>query len=170
MMTSAAVGLWKRSANADPAWIKGIEVVATDLPQSCRAGLSPHIDHAIRVAEPFHVVRVANRCLDAVRRRVQYETLGHRGRKDDLLYKIRKLLLTASERLDEHECVQMLLSLRTGDPHNEVVAREGRRSRRRSGWQLRRRSRRVGQSHRGPTTLKGSDRLATRVRRGEPRS
>ena len=46
----------------------------------------------MRVADPFHVVRVANRCVDKVRRRVQNETLGHRGRKADPLYRIRKLL------------------------------------------------------------------------------
>jgi transposase len=87
---NAAVDLRKWTANADPEWLARIEVVATDLAQSFRAGLSPHLDHATRVADPFHVVRVANRCVDAVRRRVQNETLGHRGRKDDPLYKIRK--------------------------------------------------------------------------------
>ena len=55
----------------------GIEVVATDLAESLRAGLSPKLDHATRVADPFHVVRVGNRCPDKVRRRVQNETLGH---------------------------------------------------------------------------------------------
>jgi len=118
---NAAADLRKWTANADPAWLKGIEVVATDLAQSFRAGLSPHLDHAVRVADPFHVVRVANRCLDAVRRRVQNQTLGHRGRKDDPLYKIRKLLLTASERLNERGRDRILLSLRTGDPNDEVV-------------------------------------------------
>ena len=118
---NTAVDLRTWTANADPAWLAGIEVVATDLAQSFRAGLSPHLDHAIRVADPFHVVRVANRCLDAVRRRVQNETLGHRGRKDDPLYRIRKLLLTGSERLNERGRDRMLLSLRTGDPNNEVV-------------------------------------------------
>ena len=118
---NAAVDLRKWTANADPAWLAGIEVVATDLAESFRAGLSPHLDHAIRVADPFHVVRVANRCLDAVRRRVQNETLGHRGRKDDPLYRIRKLLLTGSERLNERGRDRMLLSLRTGDPNHEVV-------------------------------------------------
>lgn len=49
------------------------------------------------------------------------ETLGHRGRKDDPLYKIRKLLLTGSERLNERGRDRMLLSLRTGDPNHEVV-------------------------------------------------
>ncbi len=118
---NAAVDLRKWTANADPAWLKGIEVVATDLAQSFRAGLSPHLDHATRVADPFHVVRVANRCADAVRRRVQNETLGHRGRKDDPLYRIRKLLLTGSERLNERGRDRILLSLRTGDPNDEVV-------------------------------------------------
>ena len=63
--------------NADPAWLAGIKVVATDLTESFRAGLSPGLDHARLVADPFHVVRVGNRCLDKVRRRVQNETLGH---------------------------------------------------------------------------------------------
>ena len=118
---NAAVDLREWTANADPAWLAGIQVVATDLAQSLRAGLSPRLDHATRVADPFHVVRVANRCLDAVRRRVQNETLGHRGRKDDPLYRIRKLLLTGSERLNERGRERILLSLRSGDPNDEVV-------------------------------------------------
>lgn len=118
---NAAVDLRKWTANADPDWLAGIEVVATDLAQSFRAGLSPHLDHAIRVADAFHVVRVANRCCDAVRRRVQNQTLGHRGRKDDPLYRIRKLLLTGSERLNERGRDRMLLGLRVGDPDDELV-------------------------------------------------
>jgi len=38
-----------------------LRLVATDLAESFRAGLSPKLDHAIRVADPFHVVRVGNR-------------------------------------------------------------------------------------------------------------
>ena len=118
---NAAADLRRWTANADPAWLAGIEVVATDLAESFRAGLSPHLDHARRVADPFHVVRVANRCVDQVRRRVQNETLGHRGRKHDPLYRIRKLLLTGSERLDERGSDRMLLGLRVGDPHDELL-------------------------------------------------
>jgi transposase len=59
-----AADVRRSTANADPAWLAGIEVVATDLAESFRAGLSPHLDHATRVADPFHVVRVANRCVD----------------------------------------------------------------------------------------------------------
>ncbi|HSH60330.1 MAG TPA: transposase [Acidimicrobiales bacterium] len=63
----------------------------------------------------------ANRCVDKVRRRVQNETLGHRGRKADRLYRIRKLLLTGTERLDQRGSSRVLLGLRIGDPHDEVL-------------------------------------------------
>lgn len=118
---NSAKDLRRWLANADPAWLADIQVVATDLAESFRAGLSPHLDHARRVADPFHVVRVANRCLDQVRRRVQNETLGHRGRKHDPLYRIRKVLLTGSERLDDRGHDRLLLGLRLGDPNDEVL-------------------------------------------------
>jgi transposase len=118
---NSAADLRRWTANAHPAWLRGITVVATDLAESFRAGLSPHLDHARRVADPFHVVRVANRCIDTVRRRVQNETLGHRGRKADPLYRIRKLLLTGDERLDERGRERLLLGLRVGDPNDELL-------------------------------------------------
>jgi transposase len=105
----------------DKAWLAGIATVTTDLAESYRAGLKPALEHATRVADPFHVVRVANRCLDTVRRRVQNETLGHRGRKHDPLYRIRKLLLAGHERLDDGGHQRLLLGLRVGDPHDEVL-------------------------------------------------
>lgn len=102
-------------------WLEAVTTVSIDLTDSYRSGLSPHLDHAVRVADPFHVVRVANRCLDKVRRRVQNETLGHRGRKGDPLYRIRKLLLKGNERLDDRGSDRMLLGLRAGDPYDEVL-------------------------------------------------
>lgn len=95
--------------------------MATDLAGSFRTGLFPHLDHARRVADPFHVVRVADRCLNTVRRRVQNEALGHRGRRHDPLYRIRKLLLADDERLDDHGRDRLLPGLRLGDPHDEVL-------------------------------------------------
>jgi len=118
---NAASDLRRWIRGADPSWVAGIKVVAMDLAESFRAGLSPDLDHAKRVADPFHVVRVANRCLDKVRRRVQNETLGHRGRKADPLYRIRKLLLAGTERLDDRGRDRLLLGLRVGDPHDEVL-------------------------------------------------
>ncbi len=118
---NTAADLRRWTAAADPEWLAGIKVVATDLAESFRAGLSPHLDHAQRVADPFHVVRVGNRCLDRVRRRVQQDTLSHRGRKADPLYRIRKLLLAGSERLNESGSNRLLLGLRVGDPNDEVL-------------------------------------------------
>ncbi|MEW6583652.1 MAG: ISL3 family transposase [Actinomycetota bacterium] len=102
-------------------WLQKVRVVATDLAESYRAGLTGRLDHAIRVADPFHVVRLANRTLDQVRRRVQNATLGHRGRKRDPLYRIRKLLLKGADRLDGMGTDRMLLGVRAGDPQDEVL-------------------------------------------------
>jgi transposase len=109
-------------ANTDPGWREKVRVVATDLAGSYRAGLSPHLDHATRVADPFHVVRVANRALDAVRRRVQHQVLGHRGRKPDPLYRVRKLLLAGTERLDDKGRARLAAGFRAGDPDGWVEA------------------------------------------------
>ena len=110
---------WLRSQ--PPAWVKQIQVVAADLADSYRSGLKPLLDHAIKVADPFHVVRVGQRCVDKIRRRVQQELLGHRGRKHDPLYEIRKILLTGNERLTARGRERMLDGLRAGDPDGEVV-------------------------------------------------
>jgi transposase len=49
----------RRWLDGQPAgWLEAIGVVATDLAESYRAGLAGRLDHATRVADPFHVVRV----------------------------------------------------------------------------------------------------------------
>ena len=55
----------------------------------------------MQVADPFHVLCLANTALDAVRRRVQNQTLGQRGHTHDPLYRARKLLVAAHERVTE---------------------------------------------------------------------
>src|SRR5690606_2268293 len=72
------------------------------------------------VADPFHVVQLANTKLDECRRRVQHDTLGHRGRKTDPLYRSRKLLTKAHERLDDAGETKLLGLLAAGDPRGEA--------------------------------------------------
>ena len=60
--------------------------------------------------------KLANTKLDECRRRVQNETLGHRGRKSDPLYRCRRLLTKAKERLDEKGHEKLTGLLRAGDP------------------------------------------------------
>ncbi len=49
------------------------------------------------------------------------ESPGHRGRKPDPLYRIRKLLAKGAERLDGTGLDRMLLELRIGDPDADVT-------------------------------------------------
>ena len=65
-------------------------------------------------------MKLANAKLDECRRRVQNETVGHRGRKDDPLYRARRLLTKAHERLDERGDTKLRGLLNAGDPHGEV--------------------------------------------------
>ncbi len=60
--------------------------------------------------------------LDECRRRVQNETLGHRGHRDDPLYRSRRLLTKADERLDDRGRTKLLGLLDAGDPKGEVRA------------------------------------------------
>ena len=76
---------------------------------------------ATLVADPFHVLRHANTKLDECRRRVQNETLGHRGRKSDPLYRGRRLLTKAKERLDDEGREKQAGLLRAGDPKGDVA-------------------------------------------------
>ena len=76
---------------------------------------------ATLVADPFHVLRHANTKLDECRRRVQNETLGHRGRKSDPLYRGRRLLTKAKERLDDKGREKLAGLLRAGDPNGDVA-------------------------------------------------
>ncbi len=52
---------------------------------------------------------------------MQNEQLGHRGRKRDPLYRIRKILLAGSERVIDDGVNRMLFGLRAGDPNDEVL-------------------------------------------------
>jgi transposase len=48
----------------------------------------------VTVMDPFHTVALAGHKLDLCRQRVQQETLGHRGRTGDPLYRVRRSLHT----------------------------------------------------------------------------
>ena len=85
-----------------------------------RSAFNEALPHAAQVADPFHVVRLGNDALDEVRRRVQQQTLGHRGRKHDPLWRARKLLVSASERVTDAGRVRLRGLLDSGDTYVEV--------------------------------------------------
>ena len=108
-------------ANRDQAWRAQIKWATLDMSGPYRAVFDTMLPDAVQVADPFHLVRLAGQKLDEVRRRVQNETLGHRGRKADPLYRARKLLVIAQERLDTKSQDKLTGLLRAGDPKGEVT-------------------------------------------------
>jgi transposase len=102
-------------------WLERIEYATLDFSGPYRAVFDTMLPDAVQVADPFHLVKLANTALDECRRRVQDETLGHRGRKADPLYRCRRLLTKADERLDENGRTKLLGLLRAGDPRGDVT-------------------------------------------------
>jgi transposase len=74
------------------------------------------------VLDAFHVVRLGLDAVDQVRRRVQQETLGHRGHAGDPLFRIRRLLRRGHEHHSERSWARLLIGLAAGD-RNEQVGR-----------------------------------------------
>ena len=111
---------WLRERGEE--WLANVRAGTLDLSSTYRSVFAAVLPHAELVADPFHVVRHATAQVDLARRRVQNEVFGHRGRKDDPLYRARRLLTMAAERLDEDGTERMLGLLRAGDRYGQVEA------------------------------------------------
>jgi transposase len=118
--TRAAVDGWLGARAPD--WLAAVATVALDPWRGYASALVAPLGHARVVVDHFHAVRLANLVVDRVRRRTQQATLGHRGRKRDPLYRIRKLLLTGQEQLTQRGRVRLRAELAAGDPTGEVAA------------------------------------------------
>jgi transposase len=102
-------------------WKGQIEFGALDMSATYAAVYTVTLPKAAQVVDPFHVIALANRALDAVRRRVQTQQTGHRGRRDDPLYRARRVLLRGEEKLDEKAAARLSSLLALGDPDGEVA-------------------------------------------------
>ena len=117
-----------RSAAGAAKWIQGrttlwrrrVRWAVMDLSGPYRKAFGDTLPHAAQIADPFHVVKLANSTIDDVRRRVQNETTGGRGTKHDHLYRTRRLLLKAAERVTERGRTKLRGLLAAGDPRGEV--------------------------------------------------
>ena len=118
-----------RSGTAYAGWLKaqaeefvaGIEHAALDPFRGYANAIRDELPDAIAVLDAFHVVRLGTQVIDEVRRRVQQDTLGHRGHKHDPLYKIRGLLRHGHEHLSDKQVARLNAGLETGDPNWEVT-------------------------------------------------
>ncbi len=101
-------------------WRDNIDWGVLDLSGAYRRTFEVALPQARQVADPFHVIGLANNSIDEVRRRTQNDILGHRGRTDDPLYRARRLLLAAPQRLTEGGDAKLRGLLAASDPHGEV--------------------------------------------------
>ena len=106
------------------AWRDRVEVVAMDGFTGFKTATTEGLPDAVTVMDPFHVVRLAGDALDRCRRRVQQNLHGHRGRKNDPLYKSRRTLHTGAALLTDKQRKRMS-DLFAVDAHVEVEATWG---------------------------------------------
>src|SRR5699024_4398588 len=71
-----------------------VQVVTMDGFAGYHCATAGALPEAVAVMDPFHVAQLAGVKLTGCRQRLQQEILGHRGRKNDPLYRDRKTLLT----------------------------------------------------------------------------
>jgi len=102
-------------------WRAGVTVAALDPFRGYATALSSSLPKAVRVLDAFHVTRLGFAAVDEVRRRVQQETLGHRGRRDDPLYRIRRVLRRAAEHLTPTAWERLLAGLDAGDDGEQIA-------------------------------------------------
>jgi transposase len=124
-LLDAVVG---RSGMAYARWLKaqpdgfigGVEQAALDPFRGYANAIRDELPDSVAVLDAFHVVRLASQVVDEVRRRVQQDSLGHRGHKEDPLYKIRGLLRHGVENLSDRQQAKISSCLQAGDPNWEV--------------------------------------------------
>ena len=91
-----------RSAAAMTDWLEArsqtfrdqVQIVAMDGFGGYKNAATSQLPDAVTVMDPFHVVALAGHKLDLCRQRLQQDTMGHRGRSGDPLYRVRRTLRT----------------------------------------------------------------------------
>jgi transposase len=108
-------------AGRDPTWRQRITTASLDPFRGYALALAAQLPDAVRVLDPFHVVKLGLTCVDDIRRRVQQEQAGHRGRREDPLFGIRRVLRRRRDRLSTKAAGRLQAGLIAGDPDGEVT-------------------------------------------------
>lgn len=102
-----------------PEFRAGVEIVAMDGFTGYKSATAEAVPDATTVMDPFHVVALAGDKLNQTRQRVQRELTGGRGRRNDPLYKARRLLHTGIGLLTSRQNIR-LDALFAVEDHAEV--------------------------------------------------
>ena len=117
-----------RSGKAYAAWLdergdafrNNVKVAALDPFAGYKTAIDDKLEDAVAVLDAFHVVKLGTAAVDEVRRRVQQDTLGHRGRKGDPLYGIQTILRAGAENLTAKQRARLVAAIEAAPAHDEV--------------------------------------------------
>jgi transposase len=120
---SAAVRTW---LEAQPKWWRRrVEVVAIDPSAAFRSAVRRLLPKARVSVDHFHLVKLANDTVTAVRRRVSWDRHDRRGRQIDLAWAHRLLLLRGYDTLSDRGRGRLDEVLAADDPTKEIGAAWG---------------------------------------------
>ena len=97
-----------------------VQVATLDPFHGYKNAIDDQLEDARAVLDAFHVVKLATQAVDEVRRRVQQDTCGHRGRKNDPLYRIRNILRAGAENLTDRQRARLQAAFAADERHLEV--------------------------------------------------
>ncbi len=117
---SAAVGTWLAQRTA--AWRERVEVVAIDPSAPFRKALRQWLPRAAVSVDKFHMVKLGNDTVTAVRQRLLRQHHGRRGRQTDTVWAHRSLLLRGADSLTRRGWERLDEMFRRDDPTDELGA------------------------------------------------
>lgn len=120
---SRGVGEWLKSRSGG--WRAAITTVGIDPSAAFRKALREHLPAAAVSIDHFHMVALANEAVTKARQRVANEQLGRRGRKTDLVWAHRGLLLRGYDTLSERGRERLNQIFIQDDPTDEISAAWG---------------------------------------------
>ena len=98
----------------------GVQIATLDPFHGYKNAIDDQLQDARSVLDAFHVVKLATQVVDDVRRRVQQDTTGHRGRRDDPLYRVRNILRAGEENLTDRQQARLDAAFTAREEHLEV--------------------------------------------------
>ena len=117
-----------RSGKAYSDWLEergevfrgAVQVATLDPFHGYKNAIDDQLEDATAVLDAFHVVKLGTQAVDEVRRRVQQQIHGHRGRKHDPLYGIRTILRAGAENLTDRQRARLHRAITADERHDEV--------------------------------------------------
>jgi len=106
----------------DARWRQAITHVAIDMSVTYAKAARDALPHAQLIVDRFHLVKRANQTVEAVRRRVTWDSRGRRGRKADPEWLNRRRLLRGAERLTDTQRDRLVAALAAADPGGDILA------------------------------------------------